>query len=263
MITSALVWGCAVSAPADLSASVDPSVPDAGEPRDPSSEAPSMKVPEKGEGTGGTERAETNKNSSDSGGSSGKPADAGGPEASVPSDPNASKLKQGDVLISEVMFDPTASEPASEWIEVFNATSAVRTLSGLTIVDGGNRTHQIKPGITIAPGAYVILARSKSAAIAAKVPAAAIVYEYGTGLADSAGIQLANGASGSVWLRDGGSVIARAEYGGWPGSSTGSSVQLKTLTYSASAQSSSWCVSTHVWTTGSDKGTPGAASDCP
>jgi hypothetical protein len=136
-------------------------------------------------------------------------------------------------------------------------------LTGLTIIDGGNRTHVIGAGITIAAGAHVLLARSKTAATAAKVPAAAILYEYGASLPSNAGIQLANAATGGVFLRDGSTVIAQADYGGWYSQSGGSSVQLKTLTYAASGQSSGWCLSLNSWTTGSDKGTPGAASDCP
>lgn len=167
------------------------------------------------------------------------------------------------MLITEVMYDPFGTEPAGEWFELHNVASSARTLSGLSIVDGGNRTHTIGAGITIDPGAYVVFARVKTSAVAGKVPATAIVYEYGAGLPDNGGIQLANGTTGGLYLRDGATQIAQADYGGWYSQSGGSSVQLKTLTYAGSAQMSGWCLSLNVWTTGSDKGTPGAASDCP
>jgi len=61
-----------------------------------------------------------------------------------------------------------------------------------------SETAVIAAGLTIAPGAYVILSRNKTAAISAKVPSGAIVYEYGTGLPDNAGIILANGATPPV-----------------------------------------------------------------
>ena len=188
------------------------------------------------------------------------PADTGPPPRVQPTTP---KPVQGEVLITEVMYDPFANEPASEWIELHNAATSARTLSGLTIVDGGNRTHVIGPKMTIAAGAYVVLARNKAAAVAAKVPAAAIVYEYGAGLPDNAGVQLANSSSGAAYLRDGATTIAQADYGGWYSQSGGSSVQLDVLTYPASGQSASWCLSLNPWATGSDKGTPGAPSDCP
>lgn len=192
------------------------------------------------------------------------------PDAAEPADPDKdppppslTKPTKGEVLITEVMYDSTGTEPSTEWIELYNTTNAKRSLSGLTLVDGGNRTHVIAAGITIDAGAYVILARSKAAATTAKVPAAAIIYEYGTGLTDSTGVQLANGASGAIHLKDGSTDIAQSTYGGWFSQSGGSSIQLKTLTYASGTQSSSWCLSKTSWTTGSDKGTPGAASDCP
>ena len=95
------------------------------------------------------------------------------------------------------------------------------------------------------------------------MPAAAILYEYGTGLPDNAGVQLANGDTGGLWIAFGASTIAQAPYGGWYSQSGGSSVQLKTLTYADGAKKDSWCVSFNAWTTGSGKGTPGAAEDCP
>ena len=81
-------------------------------------------------------------------------------------------------------------------------------------------------------------------------------------VSDSAGVQLANGSSGSLLLKDGSTTIAQATYGGWS-SSMGASLQLKALHYAAGAQSSSWCTSTSTWSGSTDKGTPGAANDCP
>lgn len=191
--------------------------------------------------------------------------DAGedGPSPPPPPPPaGAPKPTQGEVLVSEVMYDPSDDEPATEWIELYNAAAAARTLTGLTLVDGSNRTHVIGSGVTIAAGAYVVLARSTSAAVAAKVPAAAIVHEYGVS-STSSGVQLANGSSGAVFLKDGTTTIARADYGGWFALASGRSIQLETLTYAASSSSAGWCLSQTPWASGADKGTPGAASDCP
>lgn len=189
----------------------------------------------------------------------GTSTDAGGQQQPQ----QAPKASQGDVLISEVMYDPFGQEPDTEWFEVTNVTSSARSISGLVIADGAGRTHTIGAGVVVAPGAYVVLARKKSAATGAKVPASTIVYEYAATLPDNAGIQLANGDTGGLTLRDGALVIARADYGGWHSQSGGSSIQLKTLTFAASASSSAWCLSLNSWATGSDKGTPGAGQDCP
>lgn len=107
-----------------------------------------------------------------------------------------------------------------------------------------------------------MLVRSFATAL---VPAESIVYEYGKGLADSAGIQLANSASGAVSIEDGGTVLAQADYGGWFPSSPGASIQLRggSLSFAAGVDAASWCVSTTAWRSGSEKGTPGAGSACP
>lgn len=191
--------------------------------------------------------------------------DASEPDDADPPPESSSNGKptQGEVLITEVMYDSSGAEPATEWIELYNTASSARSLSGLAIVDGGDRKQTVGSGVTIGAGAYVVLVRSKSAAIAAKVPSSAIVFEYGAGVADGSGVQLANGATGAVSLKDGSTTIAQSTYGGWFSQSGGSSVQLKTLSYSAGTQSSSWCLSKNTWASGSDKGTPGAASDCP
>jgi len=170
---------------------------------------------------------------------------------------------QGEVLITEVMYNPTGSEPDAEWIEVTNVSAASKTLSGLTIEDGSARTHVIGSGVSLAPGAVAVLARSKSAAVTAHLPAAAVVYEYGAGLASTAGIQLANGSTGAVILRAGSTVISQVSYGGWY-SATGASVQMAApYTFAAGTNKSAFCLSAATFAAGSDLGTPGTMNDCP
>ena len=188
--------------------------------------------------------------------------DAGPPDTGPPAAPRPT---QGEVLISEVMYDTTGAEPDGEWIELHNTASSARSLNALTLKDAAGRTHKIpaSPAVTVGPGEYKVLVRSRTGATTAKVPAAAVLYEYGAGLPSNAGILLANGATGGVSLLDGSTEIARAPYGGWWSQSGGSSVQLKTMTYAASGAQTGWCLSFNTWATGSDKGTPGAAGDCP
>ncbi len=165
------------------------------------------------------------------------------------------------------MYDPSTAEPDTEWIEIYCAAEGPRSINGLVIRDGNNHTHTIAatPPMSIGRHAYAILARSKTAALAAKVPSGSILYEWGTGLLPSQGVLLANGSSGGVSLEDGAVTIAQAPYGGWftltsPG---GKSIQLKTLDFAAAASSANWCLSSKAWASGADMGTPRAASDCP
>ncbi|AKV03074.1 Hemolysin-type calcium-binding region [Labilithrix luteola] len=181
----------------------------------------------------------------------------------TPSTPSVTTPAAGEILITEVMYTTLTPEPMSEWFEVYNLASAARTLSGLKITDGGGRSHVIGAGVTLGAGEYGVLVRDKATAIANAVPASAILYEYGAGLSSSSGVILANGASGGIALYDASVRLANVPYGGWFSQSGGSSIQLKSLTGATSDSAAGWCLSATAWTSGSAKGTPGAASDCP
>lgn len=249
--------GCAVTEPAEIIETGDPSLPpvDAGSASDPS------------RATGVDEDAEASAPSF-----SAPPLEAG-VDAASPLAPDASPIADattgpphplaGEVLITEVMYNPFALEPSSEWFEILNTASSTRKLSGLVLVDASSRTHVIGGDVTIGPGAYAILARDRAAAVTAKVPSAAILYEYGAGLPSAAGIVLVNNATGGIWIYDGPTMIARAPYGGWYSLSGGSSVELKVLSWATSAAPASWCIALTPWMVGADRGTPGAANDCP
>ena len=251
-VLAALVVGCAMSTPADLSSGeVDTNLPGLEAGNSPVPGMPDDRDAAAAE-TDGTPDSSTAK----------QPA---APDAGVdaaPPPPTVPKPTAGEVIISEVMYTTSGPEPASEWIELHSLASSPRSLAGLVLKDGSARTHAIVGPLTIAANAWVVLARSKTAAIAAKVPAASIVYEYGTGLGDSAGILLANGSTGAVSLLSGATVINAAPYGGWF-STAGSSVQLKVLDGAQSGAKASWCLSSTPWSTGAEKGSPGAANDCP
>jgi hypothetical protein len=200
------------------------------------------------------------------------PSDAGrdaarapAPDAGASPTTPAPKPTAGEVLVTEVMFNPSGSEPDAEWIEVYNAASSPRALTGLVLRDGGGRAHTIGGNVVLGAGRYGVLARLTTAAVLAKVPLAAILYEYGAGAAPTAGVLLANGSTGAITLLNGSTTVAAASYGAFFGTQilTGRSAQLKTLTASAAASAAGWCLSSAIWAAGSDRGTPGAPSDCP
>lgn len=176
--------------------------------------------------------------------------------------PPVAGVNPGDFLITEIMYATYLPEPASEWIEIFNNSSKSLPLSGLTLEDGIGRTHKIGSGVSLAPRSYGVLVRDRATAIGAKVPASAIVYEYGAGLGDTAGIVLANGATGGILLRNGQMPIAKVFYGSWFSLFGGASIQLSVLNASALGEKSAWCISPTKWATGAEKGTPGAAHNC-
>jgi hypothetical protein len=155
--------GCAVGDKSDLATDLGmttPGVDAAYEPR-PAQPLPASAVESSDGGAGGAKGA-----APDSG--------AGSSSSSGVTPAGATLPTQGEVLVTEVLYDPSSPEPASEWIEVHNAASSARSLSGLTLVDGAGRTKVIGPGVELAPGAYAVLVRSSSGAVAAKVPSSAI-----------------------------------------------------------------------------------------
>ena len=176
------------------------------------------------------------------------------------SDASFPRLSAGDLLITEVMYNPSGPEPTAEWIEVHNPGVVSRSLLGLTLFDSAGRTHTITSNIMVAPGAYAVLARKTTDT---GVPVAKIVYEYGLGVPPGSGIQLTNSNSGLVSIRDGATVVSEAKYGAFGVGGEGATAQLKVPTYAGSQVAQNWCTSAKPWVAGADKGTPGEPSDCP
>ncbi len=189
-------------------------------------------------------------------------ADDAGDEPAV-AVPGAALPSPGELAITEVMLSPSGTEPDSEWFEIYNLASSARLLSGITIEDGYGDTHVIasSPPVVVASGAYALLVRDGAAAMQALVPASAVLYAYGTGLSWDEGIELDDGAAGdlSLWRDD--TLLAEVPYGMWDASWPGQSIELATP-QSDESDPGRWCVAQSPWASGSDDGTPGAASDC-
>ena len=172
----------------------------------------------------------------------------------------------GEVVVSEVLYNPAGTEPAEEWFELYNTTGLPKLLSGLVLKDGSGRAHTIpaSPAVVIAPASYYLLVHTKSAAIAVNLPGAALAYEYGDAPAND--VQLTNGSTGAIFVLNGATQIAQSNYGPFAftaSQASGVSIELKTLTNAASLVKSNWCLSTTAWPGGNGKGTPSAANDCP
>lgn len=174
----------------------------------------------------------------------------------------ATKAGAGDVVISEIMYDPSGAEPNEEWLEIYNTTSSPKLLGGLTLEDNGGNTAVIaaSANVEVPAKGYVVLVNSRAAAASVGVPGASTSYEY----FDTAGPLLANSTSGSIALKSGSTRLSEVVYGAWFNlpSGGGASIELKTLTAAASGTKANWCIATKPWASG-DKGTPGKANDCP
>jgi hypothetical protein len=187
-------------------------------------------------------------------------ADAVGPPTHAPS---MATPAPGDLAITEVMLSPSGPEPASEWFEIYNLAPSPRLLNGLTIQDGfGDTAIVTSAAAVVMPAAtYGLFVRDEAAAVQTFVPAPAIVYAYGAGVAASAGIELDEGTAGDLSLWSNGTLLADVPYGMWDASWVGQSVELETP-QSDATDPNQWCIAQSPWASGSDDGTPGAPNDC-
>jgi len=165
----------------------------------------------------------------------------------------------GDVLITEIMYNPTAlSDAEGEWFEIYNNTSFPVDLQHLVIRKNDTENHIINSQIILAAHEYLVLARTNEATTGNK-------YIYGTAISlnnTGAILSLYNyGTDGTD-----GSLICSVNYGaeGFTDAS-GASLCLSPefLNITDAILGDSWCVSTTTYNT-DDLGTPGFINDnCP
>jgi hypothetical protein len=170
----------------------------------------------------------------------------------------------GDIVITEIMFDPSGPVPEAQWFELYNLTATPQLLTGLTIEDGWGDSQGIESGVPVIapPFTYVVLVRDLATAVSSGIPDGSIVYEYGAGLPSDQGIELASDATGDVSLWSGGLELVDVPYGRWSMAFPGQSIELGPLQYAGADDPANWCVGQLPWAAGSDDGTPGFASDC-
>ena len=161
----------------------------------------------------------------------------------------------GDLVISEIMANPSGSETTGEWIELFNASSRAIDIDGFVVRDLGVDSFTINHGgpFLVQPGAYVVLARSNDMAVNGGVSAD---YVY-------SGMVLANTAD-EVVVAAGAVEVDRVGYDNgvtFP-HRDGYSMSLNpgSLDYASNDDGASWCDPTSLLS-GGDRGTPGRAND--
>jgi hypothetical protein len=76
-----------------------------------------------------------------------------------PPAPNA----HGDLVISEIMKNPSRTEGVAEYFEIFNPTATPFTLLGCIISDNDGDSHEIELDVVVGPGAFATLAASAEA----------------------------------------------------------------------------------------------------
>lgn len=199
---------------------------------------------------------------------------------------NTVVLMPGDVIITEIMIDPSnPSENATEYFELYNTTSSDINLKNWVIVDesASSRNHQITIDLTIVANGYLLFAPT----IDPSLNGGMLNVDYAYGFNSPPGgtptpgmgtnfprfnneISIATGdQDGIILLSDSGAEIDRVVYDYGqnginlpaPGTIQGRSIELglSNFTRTANDVASSWALAVKTYGDG-DKGTPGIAN---
>ena len=177
----------------------------------------------------------------------------------------------GELLISEIMYNPSTTEPDTEWLELHNPdTTRDLHVDGLLVSSSSSSGRQfwVAPGSLVVPaGGYAVLCSGDS------VLGAGCDYVYGTdlnsasaqGATFSASFALGNSGAVTLTLSLDGTALDTVIYNdgsGWPSSSNGKAVELDPTLLDATSNDTgtSWCHPTSTFGSG-DLGTPQAAND--
>lgn len=164
--------------------------------------------------------------------------------------PYAIPANPGDLIFTEIMYDPSGPEPTSEWFEIFNTSPYSYPLAGWTFADAGG-SFTVDPGssLQIDPGSYLVFSRSTPACSPAD-------YQYGN--------VILNNTGDIIQMYQGSILVDAVDYqSGFPATIQGESIQLDDESQQNDITNDlggNWCVSRTVCGSG-DKGTPGQAND--
>jgi hypothetical protein len=107
---------------------------------------------------------------------------------------------QSHLVLSEVYANPLGTEPAQEWVELFNDGSGAVPLGGCTLQDGGGSI--VLPDATVGAGAYALIVNGSFALDDGADPPPAA----GTLVVRVASLSLSNEGE-ALTLRDPGGVV--------------------------------------------------------
>lgn len=167
-------------------------------------------------------------------------------------------LKAGDLVVTEIMYNPTCNNDDCEWIEVLNKTASPVDLNGLVIQDtpqNPNAQGKVSVSAIVQPGAYAVLGYKTMVTWPYPNPPTAF---YG------ANPPLGNSANGDrVFLKNSMLTIdATATYTGQNGLDAGKSWKLDPTKQTAADNDSAmnWCYSSAVFFM-TETGSPGALNE--
>lgn len=151
----------------------------------------------------------------------------------------------GQLVITEVLYDPAGDDTDAEWFEVHNTSALDLYLGGLTVTDLGGEVFVVDEEF-IAAGEYLVFSAAASA-----VPGTSIVYS---------GIRLTNTTDALILSFAGVEVdrVAWDETDGWT-DAVGASIALDPDA-SDNSVADAWCTGTAAYGPTASLGTPGEAN---
>ena len=165
------------------------------------------------------------------------------------------ELATGELIITEIMLDPVLTvDWKGEWFEVYNTTSVMVQVGGLSVTSSNNVGFSVTENFSIQPGHYAVFGnRPSSVDNGGYTPDVYFVNSTLTfGAPDDLTLSSGLGVIDTVAYTDG------APYAGY-------SMNLSTIAFDSTKNDnmSLWCPATSTYGVG-DYGTPGTANvDCP
>ncbi|MBK9757613.1 MAG: lamin tail domain-containing protein [Nannocystis sp.] len=165
-------------------------------------------------------------------------------------------LKAGDLVISEVMYNPTCNNDDCEWIEVYNASAQPIDLLGLIIQDDAqdkNKQGKVTVSAIVDPGKFAVLGYKTMVSWPYPNPPAAF---YGANPA------LGNGGD-QVFLKNSTITIDGMPAWGNQANNQGHSFKLDPNKLNAvdNDVAGNWCYSSVIFYMNTEWGSPGAANE--
>ena len=159
----------------------------------------------------------------------------------------------GELVVTEIMGNPSGPDFDKEWFEIHNPTATDFDLEGMIVSDDPEE-FTVTGSLVLPAGGHVVLGQSTNLAINGGAP---VNFGYANA------IQLANGGSSDIELRFGDTVIDTVSIL-LPPDGTSRSLSAATYDHLANDDSANFCDGVDPYGDNGDLGTPGALNPaCP
>lgn len=130
-----------------------------------------------------------------------------------------------EIVINEIMYNPSDGWDSGDWIELLNPTEDVVDLSGWTVKDSeDSRSFMLREGVVLNPGEYLILASDRDLFNSVYAAESRVLGDLGFGLSGSEDMVRLYNADGIVV-----DSVRYTDHSPWPDDSDGSgrSIELR------------------------------------